>query len=364
LQTHGIFISSCTVSRILTEDKDAYHEEKQEIVKTGLASSPPKQLDDTGARVKGKNHFVHILCNSGFTAYFTRPHKDRLTLLEILAMGPLSFKINQLSYALMKRMNLSEKSLKLLKAQDFEETLNREELAALLENLFPDSTKHIKSRKIILEASAIVAYQALPHALSMILTDEAPQFNEITEFIGSCWIHEGRHYKKLTPCLLWNQIQVDAFLKKFWKYYHELLEYKKSPNAKKTKRLSKKFDVLFSEKTGYDALDKRISMTKSRKDSLLLVLQYPELPLHNNASELGARAQARKRDISLHTMSPKGTEAKDTFMTIVETAKKQGVNVYHYLYDRITQKHELPSLANLIKRADRPDRSHTLLKAA
>lgn len=364
LQTHGIFISSCTVSRILTEDKDAYHEEKQEIVKTGLASFPPKQLDDTGARVKGKNHFVHILCNSGFTAYFTRPHKDRLTLLEILTMGPLSFTINELSYALMKRMNLSEKSLKLLKAQDFEETLNREELAALLENLFPDSTKHIKSRKIILEASAIVAYQALPHALSMILTDEAPQFNEITEFIGSCWIHEGRHYKKLTPCFLWNQTHVDAFLKEFWKYYHELLEYKKSPNAKRMKRLSKKFDILFSEKTGYDALDKRIAMTKSRKDSLLLVLQYPELPLHNNASELGARAQARKRDISLHTMSSKGTEAKDTFMTIVETAKKQGVNVYHYLYDRITQKHELPSLANLIKRAGCPDRSHALLQAA
>jgi Transposase IS66 family len=206
-----------------------------------------------------------------------------------------------------------------------------------------------------LEASAIAGYRALPHALSMLLTDNAPQFQEITKLLALCWIHEGRHYKKLTPCFLWHQMQVDAYLKKFWQLYHDLLAYKESPTPKKAKKLAQRFDVLFSEKTGYDELDKRISMTKSRKDSLLLVLQYPDLPLHNNASELGARAQARKRDISLHTMSDKGTEAKDTFMTIVETAKKHGVNVYHYLYDRITQKYEMPSLANLIKVAETPD---------
>ena len=92
-------------------------------------------------------------------------------------------------------------------------------------------------------------------------------------------------------------------------------------------------------------------MTAARKTSLLLVLRFPKLPLHNNASELGARAQARKRDISLHTMSQKGTEAKDTLMTIAETAKKQSVNIYHYFYDRITQTYKMPSLAKLIKLA-------------
>lgn len=98
-------------------------------------------------------------------------------------------------------------------------------------------------------------------------------------------------------------------------------------------------------------------MTKSRKESLLLVLHYPELPLHNNASELGARGQARKRDISLHTVNEKGTEAKDTFMTIIETAKKHSVNVYHYLYDRIIQKYDMPSLSSLIKQACGPETS-------
>ena len=355
LKTYGTFISACTVSRFLTDNKDEYHQEKQDIVREGLTSVQHKQMDDTGARVKGKNHFAHILCSGSFTAYFTRSNKDRLTLLEILTMGPLTFKFNEVAYFLMERMRLPLKWLKLLKEnQNVGAVFDREKLDLLLKNLFPDPKKHVKYRKIVLEASAIAAYQELPHALATLLTDDAPQFQEIAEDLGLCWIHEGRHYKKLTPCFILHQIQLKAYLKKFWLYYNKLLKYKESPSQQKAKRLSQKFDILFSEKTGYDDLDKRIEMTKAKKESLLLVLQYPDLPLHNNASELGARGQARKRDISLHTMSQKGTEAKDTFMTIAETAKKHSVNIYHYLYDRITRKYEMPSLASLIKGAGHP----------
>lgn len=355
LQTHGIFISACTVSRILTENRQDYTQEKQDIVKEGLVSPLFKQMDDTGACVKGKNHFAHILCNNSFTAYFTRPTKDRLTLLEILSMGALTFKFDDVAYGLMEKMQLPSKWIDFLKENTPEEPLNREDLDVLLETVFPKHKENSKNRKIIVEASAIAAYRDLPHALSLLLTDNAPQYQCITDVLALCWIHEGRHYKKLTPHFTLHKIQVDAFLKKFWKYYRDLREYKESPTPKKAKHLSKKFDKLFSEKTGYDELDKRIGLTQERKNPLLVVLQYPELPLHNNTSELGARRQARKRDISLHTMSQKGTEAKDTFMTIVATAKKQGVNIYHYLYDRITQKYEMPSLASLIKLARVPD---------
>ena len=78
------------------------------------------------------------------------------------------------------------------------------------------------------------------------------------------------------------------------------------------------------------------------------MLNNPFLPLHNNDSEGGARGQARRRDISFHTMSIDGTESKDTFMTIMQTAKKQLVNFYHYIGDRIQKKYEMPSLASLI----------------
>ena len=88
------------------------------------------------------------------------------------------------------------------------------------------------------------------------------------------------------------------------------------------KGLSLEFDQLFSSQTIYAELNERIKKTKAKKSELLLVLKYPELPLHNIMAELGARAQARKRDVSLHTKTEEGTKSQDTFLTIAQTAKK------------------------------------------
>jgi len=141
---------------------------------------------------------------------------------------------------------------------------------------------------------------------------------------------------------------MDGFLEKYWDYYHALHKFKESPTAEKKESLVSKFDTLFATRTGYDALEERIAKTQSKKASLLLVLDYPEIPLHNNASELGARVQARYRDISFHNMSEQGLRAKDTFMTIVETARKLAVNSYRYFQDRVSRKFAMPSLASMI----------------
>lgn len=200
-----------------------------------------------------------------------------------------------------------------------------------------------------MEASAIIAYQRSTHAIEILLTDDAPQLKQITELLALCWIHDGRHYKKLNPIVDQHRRLLDEFLTRYWDYYHRLIAYKAHPTIEYAQTLNMAFDELFSTQTGYEQLDERIRKSKQKKESLLLVLQYPSLPLHNNASELGARVQARYRDISFHTMSEKGTEAKDTFMTIVETAKKLMVNTHHYFYDRISKNYEMPSLASLIE---------------
>jgi hypothetical protein len=83
----------------------------------------------------------------------------------------------------------------------------------------------------------------------------------------------------------------------------------------------------------------------------LLVLEYPELPLHNNASELGVRRRVRKRDVSFGPRTDAGRRAWDTFMTLAETTRKIGVSFYAYLYDRITGAKVIPPLADLIVQA-------------
>ena len=114
-------------------------------------------------------------------------------------------------------------------------------------------------------------------------------------------------------------------------------------------RLETEFDRLFSTCTGYDALDARIAKTREKKTSLLMVLKYPEISLHNNPVELEARQRVRKRDISFGPRTPDGVRAWDTFMSLVATTRKLGISFYAYIHDRISKSNQIPSLASLIE---------------
>ena len=348
LTNHNIDIARSSISRILADRHDDFHQEKKDIMDAGLKSSVHQQIDDTGARVNGINYYTHILCNAFYTAFFTRKNKTRLTILDILMHGNMQFFFNQDAYDLMISMGLSAKMLDLLKLKNPAAIMNSLEVDELLKTLMPNAKKQQSNRLIILEAGAITAYQARPDAIKILLCDDAPQFRQITELLALCWIHDGRHYKKLSPVVPMHRALLERFLTQYWDYYHSLLDYQKNPTIQLAKTLTDTFDLLFSTQTGYQQLDERIQKTKDKKEQLLWVLQYPTLPLHNNASELGARTQARYRDVSFHTINQKGTEAKDTFMTITQTAIKLAVNTYQYILDRVSKKFEMPSLASLI----------------
>ena len=90
------------------------------------------------------------------------------------------------------------------------------------------------------------------------------------------------------------------------------------------------------------------------KDLLLHMLDHPEIPLHNNAMELAARRRVRKRDVSFGLRSRAGTQAWDTFQTIIATATKLGVRVYAYLLNRRVAPATTPSLADHIRERARP----------
>jgi hypothetical protein len=346
-ETFGIFIGNGSISRLLTDNHEIFHEEKENIVDAGL-QGPYQQTDDTMGRVNGINHHVHILSNPLYTAYFTRKKKDRLTLLEIFCRGELKYTFNPNSLQLMADMGLPQKWLSLLASKNIEGTLTRSEIDEVLIELFPNKKKQKTNRRYILEASALVYYHNSEHAIKHLMCDDAAQFNYIAEHKSLCWIHEGRHYKKLMPIIPEHQKILEEFSDRFWDFYQELLEYTENPTPEIKIKLNTDFDILFSHKTGYEQLDKRISLTLNKKEALLLPLQFPFLPLHNNDAENAAQHQARLRDIHLQTRNAKGTKAKDTFATIVKTARKLNVNLFNYFYDRISGAFKMQSLADII----------------
>jgi hypothetical protein len=167
--------------------------------------------------------------------------------------------------------------------------------------------------------------------------------------IAGCWVHAGRHFKKLNPKIIYHQQLLDDFLTRFWTFYQKLKQYKDKPEPNKARQLSNEFDTLFNTITGYQELDDRIQKTKANKHELLVVLTHPYVPLHNNDSELAVRKEVRYRDVSFQTRTEKGTQAKDVFFTIIQTSKKLGVNAYQYIMDRITKKFNFTPLHILVQ---------------
>jgi len=98
-------------------------------------------------------------------------------------------------------------------------------------------------------------------------------------------------------------------------------------------RLLKRFDEIFLQKTGYDDLDNRLLLTHNKKSYLLLVLDYPEIPLHNNLSEIGERTIVIKRKVSGCIRNNLGRIAWENGFSILATCKKHSVNFYNYVKD-------------------------------
>jgi Transposase IS66 family len=321
------------------------------VVKAGLASSSWQHLDSTGTRVNGKNEQCHILCTSWYTAYCTLPAKDRLSLLRVLQGGAdPAFQLNTLALELMPRLGVSEKwcrTLAVLLPHD--QTYTENQLDDVLDRHLPKRGANLRKR--VKEALAIATYrtQTAYPVVELLLCDDAPQFNWLTVHLALCRLHEYRHYKKLTPRFLAHCHILERFSEDFWKLYRKLLAYRDHPSQAEADALRAAFEHLFRQTSGYDQLDERLALTLAKKEPLLMVLSHPEILLHNNPAELGARQRVRKRDVSLQARTREGIGAWDTFQTLVGTANQLGVNVYQYFHDRIAHTNVLPSLATLIQ---------------
>ncbi len=348
LRSVGIVLSAATLATLLIT-QPLFAAEYEDIARAGLASSPYQHVDDTSTRVNGEEEHCHILCNSLYTAYRTTPRKDRQSVLDVLRLGaPRAYQLNRYAWAFLAAHGLPVAILTALGRLPQGVDLDADTFGALLEEHVP--RVGLQQRQQVLDAAAIGSYrmqQDVP-VVEILVCDDAPQFKGVTAEVALCWVHAGRHFKKLTPLFAHHRALVEQFLADFWAYYQELQAYRAVPTAAERARLDAAFDALFARRTGYWHLDERIAKTATKKEALLCVLDHPAVPLHNNPAELGARQRVRKRDVSFGPRSRAGVTAWDIFGTLTQTAAKLGVNVAHYLHDRLSGANRMPSLADLI----------------
>jgi hypothetical protein len=350
LEDLGVKISAGYLSNLLIKNQDNFEQEKNQVYEAGLNSSPWHNFDQTGARVGGVNHTTNVLCNPLYTIYWTTLSKDRLTVLQGLQnQSEPQFILNRETFTLLDSLGLAEKWQKALTKLPQEIVLNQDLFNILLDRDLP--TLGPRQRTRILDAAAIAFYhqQTRWPIIKALVCDDAPQFKLITDILSLCWVHEGRHYKKLSPVVAYHQRVLKQFLDDFWDYYRDLRAYQRAPSEATAEVLRAKFIDLFSGDSVYQALDERKRLTLAKMSELLPVLVHPELPLHNNAAELAARTMVQRRNISYATQTTEGTKAWDTFMSLVATTRKLGISFFEYMRDRIYEINKLPALATIIR---------------
>lgn len=342
LHEFGVDISSGQLHVILTQDHDAFHDEKQEILKVGLEVSSFIQTDDTGARHDGKNGYCNVICNELFAYFETTESKSRINFLEILRGQATSYVWSEDAIVYATAMKLPASSLQAFELDTH--FSNRDIFEEYLKAKNIHQEQHVR---IITEAALIGSL--LAHGFNpnlVILSDDAGQFNVFLHAL--CWIHAERLIKKLCPINSDQVKAIESVRSQIWDFYERLTAYKADPTHARAAELSDEFDAVFSQNTCFAMLNAQLKRLLKNKPELLVVLSRPEVPLHNNQSESDIREKVQRRKISV-TFSDAGRKCRDTFSSLKKTCRKNDISFWKFLVDRISGTNQLARLSQVIR---------------
>jgi len=344
LREYGVDISAGQLNHLLLDGHEDFDKEKDELLPAGLAASSYINVDDTGARHQGKTGVCTHIGNPWFAWFKSTESKSRINFLELLQAGKHDYLINEDALAYMTAQKLPEASFEKLQtgAYGFSEKAQWEK------HLTELGIKKVRHVRIATEGALIggLVENGLNPDL-VIVSDDAGQFNILLHAL--CWVHAERLIHKLIPCSEEQREILANTRSQIWDFYADLKAYKESPSEEMKHSLMQRFDEIFTQKTNYVTLNLALKRLHKNKGELLLVLDRPDIPLHNNLSESDIREYAKRRKVSGGTRSDIGRKRRDTFISLKKTCRKLGISFWQYLQDRIEKINAIPPLPELIR---------------
>jgi hypothetical protein len=341
----GVDISAGQLNRLLTEDLEPFHAEKDELLATGLAVSSYIHVDDTAARHQGHNGFTTHIGNEYFAWFATTGSKSRVNFLELLRGGASDYRLTAEAFAWMRRQELSQEVMRRLEAGTARVFADATAWQQHLEALGVTDERH---RQVATEAALLGS--ALEHGMRpdlVVVSDDAGQFDVWLHAL--CWVHAERNLNKLVPLSQGQRADLEAVRHELWQLYADLKAYKASPDPGRKEALAARFEAMCARPTCFASLGRALKRLRQNRAELLLVLERPEIPLHNNLSEQDIRDYVTKRKVSGGTRSPLGRRCRDTFISLKKTCRKLGVSFWQYLRDRVAGLGQIPPLGELLR---------------
>jgi hypothetical protein len=348
----GIDVSTGQIDRLLTEGHERFHEEKDALLPAAREVSSYFQADDTGARHLGENAYTTVIANPLFASFTTTASKSRVNFLKLLRAPHEEYVWNEDALIYAKSQGLSLQLRVRLAGAVRKGTRIISSDKAWERQLAAWKIRGDQPRRIVTEAAlfgTLMHYEM--YVGQPLVSDDAGQFKISGLLHALCWLHAERSIRKLVPLSPREQEAIDGVRDAVWKYYQRLRAYRQSPTPRRQAALERDFDRLFRRRTGFADLNEALRRIHQKRADLLLVLERPEIPLHNNLSESDIREWAKKRKISAGTRSELGRRCRDTFVSLKKTCRKLGVSFWRYLQDRIRGIHEVLSLPELMRQA-------------
>ncbi|MBL8796149.1 MAG: transposase [Planctomycetia bacterium] len=344
LHDFGINISAGQLSRILTENHDAFHQEQAELLTAGLETASYIGTDDTGARHQGKNGYCTVSSHELFAYFESTACKSRLNFLQVLQGGSCTYAINETMRAYGERQKLAAAVVQKLTSGPLQFAAAAAWQARLTERTIDDE-RHVR---IATEGALLggLLERGVSREL-VILSDGAPQFDLWQH--ASCWIHAERPLAKLVPHNDEHRAAIEKIRQQIWELYRDLKAYREQPDAAQKPLLEARFDALVEQQSGYPSIQGVLKEMRAHRTDLLRVLERPEVPLHNNASESDIREYVTKRKIRGSTRSASGRRCRDTFASLKKTCRKLGARFWDYLQDRVRGLGRIARLADMIR---------------
>jgi hypothetical protein len=342
----GIDISPGQIDRILSENKDDFHQEKEEVRAAGLEVSSYIGVDDTGARHDGRNGYCTAIGNELFAYFESTDSKSRLNFLQVLRGQSTAYAINEVALNYYQEQKLAQEVITHLDAGP-RQFATEEAWQARLQELAITSERHIR----IATEGALLG-QLIEQGVSpklAILSDGAGQFNILVHAL--CWVHAERPLARMIPINDTHRVAIEKMREEIWQLYKDLKAYQVQPAAANQAALEARFDALVGQATDFPAsLGGVLKEMREHKAELLRVLERPEVPLHNNGRESDIRGYVKIRKISGGTRGDAGRRCRDTFASLRKTCRKLGVSFWAYVRDRVRGLGQVPRLAELIRK--------------
>lgn len=346
----GVDISTGQLNRLLQNDHDVFHQEKDELLNKGLNSTGYITTDDTGGRHKGKNGYVTHIGNEYFAWFKSSNRKNRINFLSLLCGEQVGYRINQAAIQYMQEHKLPESERIKLSNHPSQFFESADKWQAHLNQLGIDKIRHVRAAT----EGALFAQAVALHSIEslVVVSDGAGQFNVLIHAL--CWVHAERLIYQMVPLNDEHRKDIAKVRGEIWDLYRELKRYKRHQCEGKAEELKKEFERIFTQKTSYQLLNQQLKRLCKHKSSLLRVLERPEIPIHTNGSENDLREHVKRRKISGGTRSDLGRQCRDTFSSLKKTCRKLKISFWDFLQDRISMTNSIPSLGDLVLEKSRP----------